>query len=389
MNYSEFKNEEWNRSEDVSGMGSFFSLYDQGKYEELYDESFCQYRPEFIQIAEMYKEKIKKVAFNMWRSLGADLEELERLCSWLAKIHGPRYLENKSLSVDHKMRLLHSGMERGGGQFSRRRYFYEYGNSINNDALMNFCNAAPATTLSGDENVIRVKFFELIKDFETFNHIQGYSSSLFAITRRYIATKAFLNNPVVIDLQEQKRELALHNLNTGTNSGRGFSGNRFRFNRYEDVSGHVFNREAGRSQAWVTIPVKDEYLDLCLEHPFLASTPLTFKGKKAFLYDITPVDEGDIKKAAKNLKHSNATEIVAFSINKGFWLKDSRAYKSYYASARHKDAVPQTEGLVGSYVARVNTSQYSFTTVSTTLGRAVSSLNKQIENQVMRQITSL
>jgi len=60
MNYSEFKNEEWNRSEDVSGMGSFFSLYDQGKYEELYDESFCQYRPEFNRLQKCIKRRLRK-----------------------------------------------------------------------------------------------------------------------------------------------------------------------------------------------------------------------------------------------------------------------------------------------------------------------------------------
>lgn len=136
----------------------------------------------------------------------------------------------------------------------------------------------------------------------------------------------------------------------------------------------------------LAIKYTKEDLDFIIEHG-LRFGDVRYNSKKVVITSLEQLDDNEVQKAIKKISTVvGAQDIAAFKVKKGLRLNKLRALGDYW-HMRHVD-LEQAKTYVESLddnavVVTIKAHDKSFTTISSTLGRAVASASKQMQTAVM------
>jgi len=118
----------------------------------------------------------------------------------------------------------------------------------------------------------------------------------------------------------------------------------------------------------------------------LKHSELLMNGRKTLIQAVEEVPVDEINKAAKKMKfNGDLSSVRCYKITSGIKVKNSRIFNDYWFMKRC-DSIrieEQLEDISGNYIVVSENDTSKFQSITTSIGRSLSSVNRQVTNKVM------
>jgi len=152
---------------------------------------------------------------------------------------------------------------------------------------------------------------------------------------------------------------------------------------------HVCHEGSYQTNSLVVKTTEADLLSMYATGLSTSLSELRVSGKKCVITNVEPVDAQDVYCAVKKINTVvDTSSIKVYKINRGFKVMDSATLLSYYGfrNTSEEKALGACASLEGQYMAILEGPETTFVSVGSSLGRAVSSCSKRLQDGVMNSL---